>query len=100
MTREDHLLVILAEECSEIVKTATKSLRFGLNDCEPGQPESNARRICLECADLQGVLEMLVESSRTLKLATESVNLEEAIKAKKEKVEEFLKYSKRKGRLQ
>ena len=99
MTREEHLLVIIAEECVEIAKNATKALRFGLDDCEPGQIDSNARRICLECADLQSVLEMLRFSSVTLSLAGESVNMAEAMKAKKEKVEKFLEYSAERGRL-
>ena len=99
MTREEHLLTIIAEECVEIAKNATKALRFGLDDCEPGKFDSNARQICLECADLQAVLEMLKSSSVTLSLAAESVNLKEAMKAKKEKVEKFLAYSAERGRL-
>lgn len=52
MTREEHLLVIIAEECVEIAKNATKALRFGLHECGPGVPDTNARLMCLECADL------------------------------------------------
>lgn len=100
MTREEHLLTIIAEECVEIAKNATKALRFGLDDCEPGQPDSNARRMCLECADLQAVLEMLKAHSITLALASQSVNIDECISLKKSKVERFLEYSRERGRLQ
>ncbi len=99
MTREEHLLTIIAEECTEIAKCATKALRFGLDDCEPGQFDSNARRLCLECADLQAVLEMLNDLSSVLALASASVDTVEAISKKKEKVEHFLDYSKERGRL-
>jgi len=32
MTREEHLLVITSEECPEVIKEVSKSLRFGLDD--------------------------------------------------------------------
>lgn len=99
MTREEHLLVIIAEECVEIAKCATKSLRFGLDDCEPGQPESNARRMCLECADLQAVLEMLRDSSSLMQLTAASVDMREAMDLKKSRVEFFLQYSAERGRV-
>ena len=31
MTREEHLLTIVAEECAEVAQRATKALRFGSN---------------------------------------------------------------------
>ena len=99
MTREEHLLVIIAEECVEIAKCATKALRFGLDDCEPGQPESNARRLCLECADLQAVLEMLAESNDLFDLTAKSIDMDAAMATKKAKVERFLDYSAERGRM-
>jgi hypothetical protein len=99
MTREEHLLTIIAEECVEIAKCATKALRFGLDDCEPGQPESNARRICLECADLQAVLEMLAASNCMFQLTGRSIDMDVVMAAKKAKVEKFLSYSAERGRL-
>ncbi len=99
MTREEHLLTIIAEECVEIAKNATKALRFGPDDCEPGHPDSNARRICLECADLLAVLEMLAASNCMFQSAINSVDMEAAMDAKKEKVEKFLEYSRERGRL-
>jgi len=37
MTRADHLLVIIMEECAEIQQATAKALRFGLDDAAPGQ---------------------------------------------------------------
>jgi hypothetical protein len=37
MTREQHLLTILAEECGEVVQRASKAIRFGLDESQPGQ---------------------------------------------------------------
>ena len=99
MTREEHLLTIIAEECVEIAKCATKSLRFGLDSCGPGVPDTNARLMCLECADLQAVLEMLAESNCMFQLTGNSIDMKEVMAAKKVKVERFLKYSSERGRL-
>lgn len=66
MTRDEHLLVIAAEECAEIAKRCSKALRFGLNETQAdaghavtGSPEeslTNRERIELEYNDLAGVI--------------------------------------------
>lgn len=99
MTREEHLLVIIAEECSEIAKCATKALRFGLNSCGPGVPDTNARLMCIACADLQAVLEMLAASDCMFQLIANSIDMKEAMAAKKAKVERMLERSAERGRL-
>ncbi len=99
MTREEHLLVIIAEECVEIAKNATKALRFGLHNCGPGVPDTNARLMCMECADLQAVLEMLASSNCMFQLTANSIDMKEAMAAKKAKVERMLGISAELGRL-
>ena len=99
MTREEHLLTIIAEECVEIAKCATKSLRFGLDSCGPGQIDTNARLICMECADLQAVLEMLASANCLFQLTGKSIDMKVAIATKKEKVEKMLERSAERGRL-
>jgi hypothetical protein len=46
-----ELLTILIEEASEVIKGATKALRFGLMDVEPGQAMNNKLRLGLEVGD-------------------------------------------------
>ena len=99
MTREEHLLTIIAEECSEIAKCATKSLRFGLDSCGPGQIDTNARLMCMECADLQAVLEMLASSNCMFQLTASSIDMKIAMATKKAKVEKMLERSADRGRL-
>jgi len=52
-----ELLEILIEECAEVQQRATKMLRFGVNEVQPGQPLSNAARLSLEFGDLLEVAE-------------------------------------------
>lgn len=59
MNRTEHLLTILAEECAEVAQRATKALRFGLEEIQPGSPFDNSTRITHEYADLLAVVKML-----------------------------------------
>lgn len=88
MTRTDHLLTILAEECAEVAQRASKALRFGLGEIQPGQALTNLERIEEELGDLIAVARMLglAPSERTLA-------------DKPAKVERFLDYSERCGKL-
>lgn len=61
MTRTEHLLTILAEECNEVAHRCTKALRFGLEEIQPGQDFTNARRIVEELSDLFAAVDMLHE---------------------------------------
>lgn len=54
-----ELLTILVEECAEVAQRATKALRFGLDETQPGQPFDNAQRLASEIGDLFCVLELM-----------------------------------------
>lgn len=89
MTKTEHLLVCLAEECNEVAKRATKALRFGLSEVQSGQSLTNAQRINEEFNDLLAILEMLEEAD----LSLDSIGKRQAVEAKKQKVARFLNYS-------
>lgn len=89
MTRTEYLLVTLAEECCEAAQRATKALRFGMNEVQPGQMEDNVRRLERELADTVAVAEMLGLKIR-----------EEDKAAKVEKVEKYMNYSRQMGVLE
>jgi len=93
MNREEHLLVILGEESSEIIKDISKSLRFGIFSYEPGQELDNREKIENEIADFLGVVEMLQDDGIIGEISIEK------IKIKKEKVEKYLQISKNIGTL-
>lgn len=71
MTRIEHILTIVSEECSEIAQHCSKAIRFGLLEVQPGQTLTNASRIYQEYVDLKAAM----------------------VDAKHRKIAEFLKYS-------
>lgn len=89
MTRTEHLLVILSEECAEVSQRVTKALRFGLTEIQPGQSASNGYRIIEEYADLLAVAGMLMEENALPRFE----NLGPLIQSKRQKIEQFLVYS-------
>ncbi len=94
MTRLEHLLIILAEECSEVAQRASKALRFGLDEVQPRQGLSNEQRLWQELSDLVAVSEMLLAERGQGGVDPA------AVQAKKAKVERFLEYSRQCGTLQ
>ncbi len=56
--REREILALLIEECAEVQQRATKALRFGLDETQPGQPHSNSTRLAHEVGDLEEVIAM------------------------------------------
>jgi len=96
MTRTEHLLVILAEECGEVAQRAAKALRFSLEQIEPGQTLTNADRISREIADLWAVIEML-DDTGALRMP---VNSRELVAKKRARIEEYFKLSRELGTLE
>jgi hypothetical protein len=95
MTKEEHLLTILMEECAEVSQRASKALRFGLTDpagTEPNQPYTNKDRLLMEINDLYAVIDMVFGKERSYLSPM-------LIQDKKEKVEKYLKLSKKLGLL-
>lgn len=56
--RQREILTILIEEAAEVQQRATKALRFGLDEVQPGQPLTNAERLAQEVGDLDAVIAM------------------------------------------
>lgn len=90
MNRTEHLLVCLAEECSEVQHAVAKALRFGLGDGYPGAASTNAQDIAREFIDVLAVMEMLEESG-----AIERLLDPQAIDRKKDRVNEYIEYAAR-----
>jgi hypothetical protein len=55
---EREILTILIEEAAEVQQRATKMLRFGRDEVQPGQSLTNAQRLSDEIGDLYALIEM------------------------------------------
>lgn len=95
MTRLDHLLVILMEECAEVQYATSKVLRFGLDDHPPGGGPTNGERLIRELVDLGAVVGMLEEEGAI----SDAPGADRWADEKERKVEEFLRYSAERRRL-
>jgi len=58
--REREVAEVIAEEAAEVIQRATKLLRFGVHEVQPGQPYDNAWRLGLEIGDLVEIVELAV----------------------------------------
>ena len=93
MSREEHFLICLAEECDEVGQRVMKALRFGLDEVQEGQSLSNKQRISEELFDLVAVATIC---DRMGLLAGVEPN-ERAIQRKLEKIEKFMAISREQG---
>jgi len=93
MTRREHLLVILAEECAEVSHRVAKVLRFGLDDVAPGQTLMNAEQLSLELAHVIAMVQMLSADGAIISPRHADVM------AKKQAVQEWLLHSAKQGTL-
>lgn len=69
MNKVDEALLILSEECAEVVQAISKCQRFGIDNYKPGKPKSNRAHLEDELGDLLAmiiVLEELEVIDRTL----------------------------------
>lgn len=92
MTKEEHLLTLLAEECVETAQRATKALRFGLTEIQEGQGLTNAQRIVYEFNDIYTVMCLLRENQ----LINKVIDLN-ASQLKEKKIEKWMEYSEQLG---
>ncbi len=79
-TRE--ILIILQEECAEVIVEISKCFRFGPDQMMEGLDVTNIQRLQKELGDLQAMVELLVKQ----KVGVTSAGLSEARKAKFEKL--------------
>ncbi len=94
LTREQYLLICLIEECQEVSQRATKALRFGMNEVQPGQNQNNMQRLVMEIADLTATLE-IIANERIIDCDDEYYL--KMIEDKNIKIEKYYKYSQEQG---
>jgi len=97
MTRNEHLLTCVIEECAEIQQAAAKALRFGLENGHPSSCTTNADDIAHEVCDLTAVLDLLKDAGA---ITYDKPQATVAIARKKETVEKYIDYAKSIGTIQ
>lgn len=85
---QSELLIVLIEECAEVQQRATKMLRFGTQEVQPGHHLSADLRLSNEVGDLLAIVDLL-KSENLLSHKT----IEQAKKLKTEKLELHLQNS-------
>lgn len=82
---EREVLTILIEECAEVQQRATKLLRFGRDEIQPGQELSNAERLSHELGDLKAIVQLASEAGLIFGRL-----IEEAAKRKRAKLFKYM----------
>ena len=98
MTRDEALLVQLAEEASEVAQAASKVLRFVRDHTWHTHEGTAGERVVLELIDLLVLVE-LCQEAKLLPIFSDEKNMT-LLKAKKERVEKYLKLSIEMGMVQ
>jgi len=97
MNVEEHHLIMLMEECAEAAQRASKQLRFGRDEVQPGQDMPNHRRLRDEILDVLAVVGRLQEEN-LIDTITHSDVMEHR-RAKQAKVDRMMALSRAQGRL-
>jgi len=80
----EEAMIILAEECAEVIQVITKCKRFGVDNYSPNSNVSNRQHLCQELGDILAMIEILVEQ--------EQFTPEDLIKAKELKTEKLVQF--------
>ncbi len=99
MTRKQYLLLKLSEECAEVSQRCSKQIQFGRDEIQKsrGNTLTNDERLTGEITDLCAVIQMLNRCGEiTLPKDSDMAGL---FKAKRKKIEKYLKYSRSLGRV-
>ena len=56
-----ELLLIVQEECAEVIQAVSKCERFGIDNYKPGKPKTNREHLEEEVGDLLAMIELLIE---------------------------------------
>jgi NTP pyrophosphatase (non-canonical NTP hydrolase) len=81
---EHEALLILQEECAEVIQAVSKVFRFGIDNYKPGKPATNAEHLETEIGDVLCMIDILVTQG-----VIDPVKLDIAAGQKKEKLRTF-----------
>ena len=91
-SEREMLLTQLGEECAEVIQAISKIERFGPEETMPGLNDTNMTRLYLEMNDVMTLMSMVAE-----KWGLPTIGDYALLTAKKQKVIQYMKYSKECG---
>lgn len=98
MNKEQMLLTLLSEECAEVAQLASKSIRFGLDSCDPVTYKTNIYALHQELIDIIAVVQYL---NYEYGFDFDFDNIDwKAVAEKKERIDKYMKYSSDLGRVE
>lgn len=97
MTKDDFRLDRLMEECAEVIQRASKQLRFGCDEMQPGQQQANHERLREEILDVFVAVRKLEQSGQIMPITKHQVTMWE--KQTTPKINRMYELSIRLGRL-
>ena len=87
-----EILIILQEECAEVIVEISKCFRFGPDQILQGTTESNIQRLQKELGDLQAMIDLLIDAK--VGVSKEGIKLAKTKKFEKLKTWSNLKINK------
>jgi len=82
----EEVLLILQEECAEVIQAISKCFRFGPDQIKPGKEYTNIKMLEEEIGDLYAMVELLTEEN--IGVSTEGI-----LKAKQHKFNKLTQWS-------
>ena len=98
MNKEQMLLTLLSEECTEVGQRASKAIRFGLDEIQKGQELTNRERLHQELVDIIAVVQYL-NYGYDFDFDFDNIDWK-AVAEKKERIDKYMKYSSELGRVE
>jgi hypothetical protein len=97
MNKTQYLLNQASEECAETAQRASKAIRFGLKEVEPGQSLNNEERFWGELIDLFAAIQLLCDDG----ILTEPDEdfIDKKVAEKQDKIKKMMDYSRHCGQL-
>lgn len=80
--RTDEALIILQEECAEVIQSISKIKRFGMDQAYEGQ-ELNRTRLQKEVGDVLALIDILIEEQVLTQTALSQFKIDKINKLKK-----------------
>ncbi len=98
MKRSEYLLTVLAEEGSEVAHRVSKALRFGVDEIQPGQTDTNGERIRFEVYDVIASYLIAADENNGLPhLHLDADIIGQITATKRAKIERFMAISREQG---